>query len=41
MQLLIGFVAGIVVATIGFAGVAEIADTGVQKLQDTVKEVTK
>lgn len=41
MQFIIGVVVGIVVATVGFTGVAKVADSGVQKLQETVKEVTK
>lgn len=41
MQLLIGFVLGIIVATVGFTGVAQIADQGVNKVQETVKEVVK
>jgi hypothetical protein len=41
MQLLIGFVLGVVVSAIGFTSVAQIADQGVQKIQETVKEVTK
>jgi uncharacterized membrane protein YtjA (UPF0391 family) len=36
---LIGFVLGIVVATVGFTGIAQMADEGVQKIQQTVKEV--
>jgi hypothetical protein len=38
---LAAFVAGIVVATIGFAGVAQYADQGVQKIQQITKEVSK
>jgi uncharacterized membrane protein YtjA (UPF0391 family) len=38
---IIAFILGIVVATIGFTGVAQVADSGVQKIQETVKEVTK
>jgi heme/copper-type cytochrome/quinol oxidase subunit 4 len=41
MQLLIGFVLGIIVSAIGFTTVAQIADQGVQKIQETVKEVAK
>jgi hypothetical protein len=35
-KLLIGFVFGIVVSTVGFSGIAKIADNGVEK----VKQVT-
>ena len=37
----IAFILGIVVATIGFTGVANIADKGVQKVQEISKEATK
>jgi hypothetical protein len=38
---LTAFVAGVVVATIGFTGVAHYADIGVQKIQQVTKEVTQ
>jgi uncharacterized membrane protein YtjA (UPF0391 family) len=38
---LIAFILGIVVATIGFTGVANIADQGVQKIQSISQEVAK
>ncbi len=38
---IIAFIAGIVVATVGFTGVAQIADTGVQKVQQITKEAAK
>lgn len=38
---LAAFIAGIVVATVGFTGVAQIADQGVSKVQSAVKEVAK
>jgi uncharacterized membrane protein YtjA (UPF0391 family) len=38
---LISFVLGIIVATIGFTGVANVADQGVQKIQEVSKEVAK
>lgn len=41
MSHIVAFVAGIIVATVGFTGVAQIADQGVGKIQATVKEVTK
>jgi uncharacterized membrane protein YtjA (UPF0391 family) len=36
---LVAFIAGIVVATVGFTGIAQIADKGVTKVQDVVREV--
>lgn len=41
MQFIIGVVVGIVVATVGLTGIAEMADKGVQKVQETVKEVAQ
>lgn len=41
MTHIIAFVAGIIVATVGFTGVAEIADSGVQKVQGIAKEATR
>ena len=41
MSHIIAFIAGIIVATIGIVPMAQMADTGVQKLQDTVREVAK
>ena len=41
MSHVIAFIAGIIVATIGIVPMAQMADTGVQKLQDTVREVAK
>lgn len=38
---LIAFILGIVVATIGFTGVAHVADTGVQKIQNISREAAK
>lgn len=35
------FIAGVIVATIGFSGVAQYADIGVQKIQQVTKEVTQ
>lgn len=34
----IAFVSGVIVATVGFSGVANIADRGVEKVQTIVKE---
>jgi hypothetical protein len=36
---LVAFIAGIVVATVGFTGIAQIADKGVGKVQEVVREV--
>ncbi len=41
MSHIISFILGIVVATVGFAGVAKIADQGVQKIQAVTIETTK
>jgi hypothetical protein len=41
IKLLIGFVAGIIVATVGFSGITQLMDTGVSKVQETVKEAVK
>ena len=41
MSHIIAFIAGIVVATVGFTGVAQIADQGVQKVQTITREATK
>jgi hypothetical protein len=38
---LIAFIAGVVVATIGFTGVAQYADMGVQKIKEVTQEVAK
>jgi capsular polysaccharide biosynthesis protein len=38
---LIGFVLGIVVATIGFTGIAKFMDKGVGKIQHLSREITK
>lgn len=38
---LIAFILGIIVATVGFTGVASMADQGVQKVQGIAKEVAK
>ena len=35
---LVAFILGIVVATVGFTGVAQVADKGVTKVQEVVKE---
>jgi len=41
MQLLIGFILGIIVSAIGFTTVAKVADQGVSKIQEVVKETVK
>ena len=41
MSHIIAFILGIVVATIGFTGVASIADKGVQKVQEVTRDAAK
>lgn len=41
MQLIIGIILGIIISTIGVQGVANIAQTGVAKIQDVAKEAAK
>lgn len=38
---IVAFVLGIVVATVGFTGVAKVADNGIQKVQAISKEAAK
>jgi hypothetical protein len=40
-KLLIGFVLGLVVAAVGFSGIARIFDRGVQTIQQTSKELAQ
>lgn len=40
-NLIIGFVLGLVVATVGFSGVARILDNGVSAVKDQSKELAK
>jgi len=40
-NLIIGFVLGVVVSTIGFTGLARVADRGVEHLKETSQEVAK
>lgn len=40
-NLLIGFVLGLVVATVGFSGLARIADRGIQTIQKESKELAQ
>jgi hypothetical protein len=37
----IGFVMGLVVASVGFSGIARIADKGVQTIQNQSKELAQ
>jgi len=37
----LGFVAVLIVATVGFSGVARIMDSGVQTIQQTTKELAQ
>jgi len=40
-KFLLGFVLGVVVASVGFVGLAQILDQGVAKIQDQTKELAK
>ena len=40
-KLIIGFVLGVIVSTIGFTGLARVADRGVEQLKETSQEVAK
>lgn len=40
-NLLIGFVLGLIVAAVGFSGLARIFDKGVQTIQSTSKELAQ
>jgi hypothetical protein len=41
MQLLIGIILGIMIATVGITGVAKIADSGVDKVKTIIKDGSK
>lgn len=41
MQFIIGFILGIAVATVGFGGMAKVADKGVEATKAVVKDVAK
>jgi hypothetical protein len=41
IKFFLGFVFGIVVATVGFTGLAGMLDKGVSKIQDQSKELAK
>jgi hypothetical protein len=40
-KLIIGFVLGVIVSTIGFTGLARVADRGVESIKQTSQEVAK
>jgi capsular polysaccharide biosynthesis protein len=40
-NIFIGFILGLVVATVGFSGVARILDSSVSKVQEVAKEAAK
>jgi len=40
-KFVIGFVAGIVVATVGFSGITKVLDRGVQTIQQQTKELAQ
>ncbi len=40
-KLVIGFILGLVVAAVGFSGIARIFDRGVQTIQQTSKELAQ
>ena len=41
MNFILGTLFGIVIATVGLSGIANLFDNGVNSIQETVKEVTK
>ena len=41
MKFFIGFITGIVVATVGFSGIAKMLDRGVDKVKEVATEQTK
>ena len=41
MQFVFGVIVGIAVATVGFSGLAKMADKGVTQVQTVVKDVAK
>jgi hypothetical protein len=41
MNFLLGFILGIVVSTVGFSGIAKMADNGVNKVKEVTIEQTK
>jgi hypothetical protein len=40
-KFLMGFVAGLIVATVGFSGVARMLDNGVSRVQDVSREISQ
>lgn len=40
-KLLIGFILGIIVSTVGFSGIAKMADNGVNKVKEVTQEQVK
>jgi len=40
-KFIVGFVLGVVVSSIGFTGLARVADRGVEHLKETSQEVAK
>lgn len=41
MGFIVGFIMGIIVATVGFSGVANMADKSVHKVQEVIRENSK
>jgi hypothetical protein len=41
VKMLVIFLAGIIVATVGFSGLAQLIDSGVSKVQETLKEAVQ
>ena len=41
MKFLVGFVCGVIVATVGFTGIARIMDQGVQVIQNQSRELAR
>ena len=41
MNFLVGVIVGIVIATVGFGGIAKIADKGIDKIKEVTIEQTR
>ena len=41
INLVVGFILGVVVSTVGFSGIAKMADKGVDKVKEVTIEQTK
>jgi hypothetical protein len=41
IKFVVGFVLGLTVATVGFSGIARIADSGVQTIQKSAEELAR